>query len=115
MQTTKPLIELTPLAKAKLLEAMKERNKENALLKIGVARVGGCACSPEYQYFLSLRDSPELEDVVEEVDGLRLAADKADVEFLRGAKLDYVESPEASGFSIENPNVIEGSCGCGGH
>ncbi|MDG6933370.1 MAG: iron-sulfur cluster assembly accessory protein [Nitrososphaerota archaeon] len=115
MQTVKPLIEVTPVAKAKLVEAMKEKNKEGALLRIGVARVGGCACSPEYQYFLSLRDAPEVEDVVEEVDGIKLAADRADAEFLRGAKLDYVESPEVSGFSIDNPNVVEGSCGCGGH
>lgn len=115
MQTVKAWIEITPLAKQKILEAMKERNKENAILKLGVTAVGGCACHADYQYTLSLKDAPDAEDVVEEVDGIRLAADKADLEFLRGSRLDYVEGSDVSGFSIDNPNVVEGSCGCGGH
>ncbi|MEM0116881.1 MAG: iron-sulfur cluster assembly accessory protein [Conexivisphaerales archaeon] len=113
MQTTKPLIEITPLAKQKILEAI--GNRQNAILRIGISMVGGCACHADYQYTLSLRESPEVEDIVEEVDGIRLAADKADVEFLRGSRLDYIEDGEVSGFSIDNPNVVEGSCGCGGH
>jgi iron-sulfur cluster assembly accessory protein len=115
MQTTKPLLEITPTAREKLLEAMRQKNKMDGILKIGVSAMGGCACHADYQYSLSLRETPDVEDVVEVVDGIKLAADRADVEFLRGARLDFVEGPEASGFSIDNPNVVEGSCGCGGH
>jgi len=69
----------------------------------------------EYQYTLSLRETPEVEDVVEETEGIKVAVDRADVEFLRGSKLDYIEDDEVSGFSIDNPNIVQGSCGCGGH
>jgi len=42
MQTVKPLVEITPLAKQKILEAI--GNRQNAILRIGVEMVGGCAC-----------------------------------------------------------------------
>jgi|BEDMetMinimDraft_2_1075160.scaffolds.fasta_scaffold00005_15 iron-sulfur cluster assembly accessory protein len=113
MQTVKPLVEITPLAKQKILEAI--GNRQNAILRIGVEMVGGCACHSEYQYTLSLRETPEVEDVVEETEGIKVAVDRADVEFLRGSKLDYIEDDEVSGFSIDNPNIVQGSCGCGGH
>lgn len=113
MQTTEPILKITPSAKQKILEAIGE--KRDAIVRIGVSILGGCACHAEYGYTLSLRNYPEKEDIVEEIDGIKLAIDRADVEFLRGSKLDYIEDGEVSGFSIDNPNVVEGSCGCSAH
>ncbi|MDG6939192.1 MAG: iron-sulfur cluster assembly accessory protein [Nitrososphaerota archaeon] len=117
MQTAKPLIQITPVAKEKLAESLKEVDMASPLIRIGVAREGGggCACCSEYSYSLSLKEKQDVEDIVEEVDGLKLAADRVDVEFIRGSVLDYVETPNASGFTIQNPNVQGGGCGCGGH
>jgi iron-sulfur cluster assembly accessory protein len=41
-----------------------------------------------------------------------LRVDKMSSAYLSGAVIDWKESLEASGFSIENPNS-SGSCACG--
>jgi iron-sulfur cluster assembly accessory protein len=105
----------TPMARQKLGEVLEEEKATDSYLKIEVYQGGGCACSGGYRYALSLEKSAGAMDVVEEVSGLKVMADRADAEMLRGSKIDFIESLQRTGFKIENPNVHVEACGCGGH
>lgn len=113
MQKLQPLVMFTPVAKEKLGEVLESENARDSYLKIEVYQGGGCACSGGYRYALSLEQSPGQNDVVEDVDGLKVMAGRADAEMLRGSKIDFVESLQRTGFKIENPNVHVEACGCG--
>jgi len=49
---------------------------------------------------------------LEEDKGVKIIISKENMQFLKGAKLDYVDSLQGGGFKISNPNV-HSSCGCG--
>ncbi len=115
MQKLEPLVVFTPLAKEKLSQVLESEKAAGSYLRIEVYQGGGCACSGGYRYALSLEQGPNPTDVVEEVDGFRVLAGKAESQVLRGSKIDFVESLQRTGFKIENPNVHAEACGCGGH
>jgi iron-sulfur cluster assembly accessory protein len=50
--------------------------------------------------------------VAEEQFGVRVVIDRMSVPYLSEAKIDFVDSLEASGFTIDNP-VAQSSCACG--
>ena len=110
-----PLVMFTPLAREKLDEVLESENATDSYLKIEVYAGAGCACSGGYRYALSLEKEPGQSDVVEEVGGLKVMANRADADMLRGSKIDFIESLQKTGFKIENPNIRSGSCGCGAH
>ncbi len=114
MQKVVPIVQFTPLAKERLLEVLKEEGQGVSYLRIDVYASGGCACSGGYSYGMQLADKPRTNDVVEEISGLKVLADKNDAEILRGSKIDFVDSLQRQGFKIENPNVQGQGCGCGG-
>jgi len=115
MQSAQPLLVLTQVAKEKLQQVMENEKAAGSFLKIDVMQGGGCACSGGYRYALSLEERPGSEDVVEDVDGLKVMVDKGAADIVRGSKIDYYESIQRTGFKIENPNVHAEACGCGGH
>ena len=70
---------------------------------------GGCAGLRYALYF----DDRKLEgDLVETFDGVEIRMDKMSAPYLRGATVDYVDTLQQSGFTIDNPNA-KGSCACG--
>lgn len=115
MQKLQPLVVFSPLAREKLGEVLEQEKAADSFLKIEIYQGGGCSCSGGYRYALSLEKAPGESDVVESVEGLKVMADRADAEMLRGSKIDFVESLQRTGFKIENPNVHAEACGCGGH
>jgi iron-sulfur cluster assembly accessory protein len=44
--------------------------------------------------------------------GVRVVVDRLSAPYLTEAKIDFVDSLEASGFTIDNP-MAQGSCACG--
>ena len=44
--------------------------------------------------------------------GIKLVVDKMSVPYLTGAKIDFADTIESQGFTIDNPNAT-GSCACG--
>ena len=47
---------------------------------------------------------------------MKVLVDTESAPFLKGVAIDYVETPEGSGFTIKNPNAVEqteGGCGSG--
>lgn len=51
-------------------------------------------------------------DKIIEDEGIKLFIDSESMKLLEGTTIDYVESLQASGFRISNPNA-RASCGCG--
>ncbi len=99
---------VTKKAALKLAEILKENNKEGCGLRVAVVK-GGCSGS---QYGLELDENTSKDDRVFEEKGVKIIVAKGNMEFLKGCKIDFVESLHGGGFKITNPNVTS-SCGCG--
>ena len=99
---------ITKKAAQKLIEVLKENNKEGSGLRVEIVP-GGCS---GFEYGLELDDSSNAMDNVIEDKGVKIIIMQDNMQFLKGAKLDYVESLQGGGFKITNPNV-KSSCGCG--
>ena len=46
------------------------------------------------------------------IGGVSLVVDKMSIPYLNGARIDFADTIESQGFTIENPNA-GGSCSCG--
>lgn len=101
-------IEITSSAVEKVKELMKKENKSNHSLRVAVVP-GGCS---GFSYELSFVEKGEENDLEMEKDKLKIYVDRDSLEYLNGAKIDFVDTLQESGFKIDNPNV-KSSCGCG--
>ena len=101
-------VTLTDAAAAKAKALLDQEGANNLSLRISVAP-GGCA-GLRYQLYFDDRNLDG--DVSEEFGGVRLVVDKMSVPYLSGAKIDFSDTIESQGFTIDNPNA-GGSCACG--
>jgi len=99
---------ITNKAAEKLKEVLKENSKEGSGLRVEIVP-GGCS---GFQYGLELDDNTTDLDLVLEDKGVKIIISKDNMQFLKGAKLDYVDSLQGGGFKISNSNA-HSSCGCG--
>jgi iron-sulfur cluster assembly protein len=81
---------------------------ETAGLRVGVLP-GGCS---GFKYSLNIEEQPLEDDMVAEVNGVRVFVDGFSAQYLTGVTVDYVTSMQGSGFTFTNPNAT-GGCGCG--
>lgn len=81
---------------------------DSAGLRVAVLP-GGCS---GFRYSLNIEEQPLEEDMVVEVNGIRLFVDGFSAPYLTGISIDYTSSMQASGFTFNNPNAT-GGCGCG--
>ncbi|MBV2095961.1 MAG: iron-sulfur cluster assembly accessory protein [Candidatus Thiodiazotropha sp.] len=102
------MITLTESAQKAISRFIKGAESPVQGLRISVTG-GGCS---GMQYGLALEESPNKDDTVIEVDGLKLFVDPYSAPMLNGVRVDFLESMEGSGFKFENPNA-SASCGCG--
>ncbi len=102
------MIELTEMAQAKLLE-VRQAAPARPVLRVYVR---GRTCSG-YQYGLALDEAPSGDDTTFERGGIRVAIDPLSLEYVDGARIDYVETSEGSGFVVTNDRY-SGEGGCGG-
>lgn len=70
---------------------------------------GGCS---GFRYSLNIEEKALADDLVVEVNSVRLFVDGFSAQYLMGVTVDYVSSMQGSGFTFENPNAT-GGCGCG--
>lgn len=99
---------LTEQAATKVRNLLDQEGRDDLNLRIAV-QPGGCA-GLRYQLFF---DNRSLEgDVVTDIMGVGVVVDRMSVPYLGGAVIDYVDSIEKQGFTIDNPNA-GGSCACG--
>ena len=100
---------LTPTAVEKVHDFMQEHGATTeAGLRVAVLP-GGCS---GFQYGLNIEDSPEGDDEVIDIAGVKVFVDPFSAQYLEGVEIDYVSSMMGSGFSFRNPNAA-GGCGCG--
>ena len=99
---------ITNKAAEKLKEVLKENNKENSGLRVEIIP-GGCS---GFQYGLELDDNTTDLDLIFKEKDVKIIVSKENMQFLKGAKIDYVDSLQGGGFKISNPNA-HSSCGCG--
>jgi iron-sulfur cluster assembly accessory protein len=103
------MIELTPTAQTKLLE-VRDLEPARQVLRVFVR---GRSCSG-YVYGLALDESTADDDAVFEQGGIRVAIDPMSLQFVDGARIDYIESSEGAGFIVTNERFAGGECSCGG-
>ncbi|HET7236418.1 MAG TPA: iron-sulfur cluster insertion protein ErpA [Actinomycetota bacterium] len=102
------MIQLTENAAGKVKELLTEEGRSDIALRVAV-QPGGCS---GLRYAMYLDDQLSDKDVAEEQHGVRIVIDKMSVPYLSQATIDFVDSLEASGFTIDNP-AAQGSCACG--
>ncbi len=101
-------VNLTDAAAAKAKALLDQEGRDDLSLRIAV-QPGGCAGLRYQLYF----DDRELDgDKADEVGGVRLVVDKMSVPYLAGATIDFSDTIEQQGFTIDNPNAGS-ACACG--
>ncbi|QGN33354.1 iron-sulfur cluster assembly accessory protein [Microlunatus sp. Gsoil 973] len=99
---------LTDEAAAKVKALLDSEGRDDLALRVAV-QPGGCS-GLRYQLFF---DERSLEgDVVKTFGGVNVVTDRMSAPYLLGATIDFVDSIEKQGFTIDNPNATS-SCACG--
>ncbi|WP_338019198.1 iron-sulfur cluster assembly accessory protein [Salsipaludibacter albus] len=102
------VLTLTPKAAEKVQGFLADADEEQVALRVAV-QAGGCA---GFRYALFFDDRQLDGDLVSAQHGVEIRLDQMSAPYMQGAVIDWKESLEASGFSIENPNA-SGGCACG--
>lgn len=102
------MIQLTETAAGKVKELLEEEGRSDIALRVAV-QPGGCS---GLRYAMYLDDQLSDKDVAEEQFGVKVVVDKMSVPYLSAATVDFVDTLEASGFTIDNP-AAQGGCACG--
>ncbi len=100
-------LNLTLKASDKIKELLNKTNKQNHGLRIKV-EPGGCA---GYSYKFTFDKEASDDNIIDE-HGVKVIIDNTSLNFIKGSKIDFVDSLQGSGFKIVNPNA-KSSCGCG--
>ena len=115
MSTTQPpqvFVELqfTPKAVEQVRNfiAQEDVPEETAGLRVAVLP-GGCS---GFKYGLNIEERGLDDDIVINIEGVRVFVDAFTAQYLGGTTIDYVSSFQGSGFTFSNPNAT-GGCGCG--
>jgi len=101
-------INLSAAAAAKVSSLLEQEGRTDLKLRLAV-QPGGCS-GLRYQLFFDERDLDG--DVVSDFDGVEVVVDRMSSPYLNGALIDFVDTIEKQGFTIDNPNAT-GSCACG--
>ena len=104
---TLPLLSLTESAAAKIKQLLADE-PDVGVLRIAI-QGGGCS---GFQYGLGFDTGAAEGDLTLEQHGVTVVVDPFSAPYLQGAEVDYVDSIDAAGFAVNNPNAVS-SCGCG--
>ena len=102
------MIAITEMAAGKVKELLEQEGRADIALRIAV-QPGGCS---GLRYAMYLDDQVADSDEQAEQFGVRVIVDRMSVPYLTEAKIDFVDTLEASGFTIDNP-MAQGSCARG--
>src|SRR4051812_47329113 len=101
-------IMVTDTAAAKVAELLEQEGNPSLALRVAV-RPGGCSGFSYEMFFDSDIASDDLSSAYGDI---KVVVDPSSAQLLMGATLDYKDSLQGGGFSINNPNATR-SCGCG--
>ena len=99
---------LTDAAASKAKSLLDQEGRDDLALRIAV-QPGGCA---GLRYNLFFDDRALDGDLTAEFGGVTLTVDRMSAPYVQGATIDFVDTIEKQGFTIDNPNAT-GSCACG--
>src|SRR3954451_14937444 len=99
---------LTDGAAGKVKHLLDQEGRDDLALRVAV-QTGGCP-GLRYQLFFDERtlEGDEFHDFA----GVKVVVDRMSGPYLAGAVIDFVDTIEKQGFTIDNPNAT-GSCACG--
>jgi iron-sulfur cluster assembly protein len=99
---------LTDRAIEQIKKLLARDRREGYGLRVAVAD-GGCS---GYSYKLDFDKDQRPEDLVLELNGVKVYIDRASAPYLAGTVIDFVTGLYGAGFRFSNPNAT-GTCGCG--
>jgi iron-sulfur cluster assembly accessory protein len=99
---------LTDVAAEKVAALLVQEGRDDLSLRVAV-QPGGCSGLRYQLYF----DDRALDgDTVSTFGAVKVVTDKMSTPYLMGASIDFVDTIQKQGFTIDNPNA-QGSCACG--
>ena len=101
-------IVLTDVASAKVASLLAQEGRDDLYLRVAV-QPGGCS---GLRYQLYFDDRAMDGDIERSFGAVKVKVDKMSDPYLAGATIDFVDTIEKQGFTIDNPNA-QGSCACG--
>ena len=101
-------INVSDTAADKVRSLLAQEGRDDLQLRIAV-QPGGCS-GLRYQLFFDERNLDG--DVVTDFNGVSVVVDRMSSPYLNGAVIDFVDTIEKQGFTIDNPNA-QSSCACG--
>ena len=101
-------IALTDVAAAKIAALLAQEGRDDLYLRVAV-QPGGCS---GLRYQLYFDDRNQEGDIAREFGAVKVVVDKMSDPYLMGATIDFVDTIEKQGFTIDNPQA-QGSCACG--
>lgn len=107
-ETTTHNVTLTDNAVDKISALLIREGREDLRLRVAV-QPGGCS-GLIYQLFFDERVMED--DLIAEFKDVEVIVDKMSSPYLDGATVDFEDTIEKQGFTIDNPNAA-GSCACG--
>jgi len=102
------MITITEKAAGKVKEILKNEDKEDFGLRVGI-KGGGCS---GFTYTLNFDKSVSETDQTFNENGIQVIIDSKSYLYLAGTELDFVDGLNGSGFVFNNPNAVK-TCGCG--
>ncbi len=107
-ETTTHGVALTENAANKVKTLLAAEGRDDLRLRITV-QPGGCS-GLIYQLFFD--EQLEEADAVVNFGGVEVVVDQMSVPYLDGASIDFEDTIQKQGFTIDNPNA-SGTCACG--
>lgn len=101
-------VQLSDAAAVKVKNLLDQEGRDDLRLRVAV-QPGGCS-GLIYQLYFDERMQDD--DVVRDFEGVEVVVDMMSVPYLDGATIDFEDTIEKQGFTIDNPNA-QGSCACG--
>ncbi len=106
---------LTEAAAAKVASLLTQEGRDDLRLRVAV-QPGGCSGLVYQLYFDErLLDGDAVRAFATgggEMEEVEVVVDRMSVPYLAGASIDFADSIEKQGFTIDNPNAT-GTCACG--
>jgi iron-sulfur cluster assembly accessory protein len=101
-------VTMSATAADKVRSLLEQEGRDDLRLRVGV-QPGGCSGLIYQLYF----DERTLDgDLVADFEGVEVVVDRMSAPYLTGATIDFADTIEKQGFTIDNPNAGS-SCACG--
>src|SRR5579875_1650320 len=101
-------LQLTDTAAVKVRALLDQEGRDDLRLRVAV-QPGGCS-GLQYQLFFDERSLDG--DLELDLHGVPVVVDRMSAPYLGGATIDFTDTIEQQGFTIDNPNA-SGGCACG--